>query len=64
MNPLLTKLKQQSGLENNTDQDSIDCFFQLIIKESCDTLLKWRGEPFPFDEDIAVRLLKEHFGVK
>ena len=61
---LLEKLKQQSGLENNPDQEGITQFFELIIKESCDILMKWRGEPFPFDEDIAVRLLKEHFGVK
>jgi hypothetical protein len=25
--------------------------------------MKWKREPFPFDEDVAVRLLKEHFGV-
>jgi hypothetical protein len=37
---------------------------QLIIQESCQVLLNWKDEPFPFDENLAVRLLKEHFEVE
>lgn len=37
---------------------------ELVVLECCDVLLKWKNEPFPFDEDLAVSLLKEHFGVK
>ena len=39
-------------------------FAELIIQESCQVLLNWKDEPFPFDENLAVRLLKEHFGVE
>ena len=39
-------------------------FAELIIRECATELLKWKDEPFPFDEDLAVRLIKDHFGVK
>jgi hypothetical protein len=39
-------------------------FAELIIADACHVLLNWKGEPFPFDEDLAVSLIKEHFGVK
>jgi hypothetical protein len=38
-------------------------FAELIIQECASVLLKWKGEPFPFDEDLAASLIKEHFGV-
>jgi hypothetical protein len=37
---------------------------ELIIQESCQVLLNWKDEPFPFDENLAVRLLKEHFNLE
>ena len=39
-------------------------FAELIVQECASVLLKWKGEPFPFDEDLAASLIKEHFGVK
>jgi hypothetical protein len=39
-------------------------FAELIVKECTEVLLKWKGEPFPFDEDLAVSLIKEHFSLK
>ncbi len=39
-------------------------FAELIIQDACAVLLNWKKEPFPFDEDLAVSLIKEHFGVK
>lgn len=39
-------------------------FAELIVRECVEVLLKWKGEPFPFDEDLAASLIKEHFGVK
>jgi hypothetical protein len=39
-------------------------FAELILKECCEILLKWKSEPFPFDEDTAVSLLKEYFNIK
>lgn len=37
---------------------------ELILAECTEVLLKWKGEPFPFDEELAASLIKEHFGVK
>ena len=39
-------------------------FAELIVQECADVLLKWKNEPFPFDEDLAASLIKEHFGVE
>ena len=39
-------------------------FAELIIQDACTVLQNWKKEPFPFDEDLAVSLIKEHFGVK
>lgn len=39
-------------------------FAELIVQDACTVLQNWKEEPFPFDEDLAVSLLKEHFGVK
>ena len=39
-------------------------FAELIVRECADVLLKWKGEPFPFDEDLAASLIKEHFGIE
>ena len=47
-------------IELETDPETEDLILPLndaIIKE-------WKKEPFQFDEDLAVSLLKEHFGVK
>ena len=41
----------------------INKFAELIVKECTEVLLKWKGEPFPFDEDLAASLIKEHFEV-
>ena len=39
-------------------------FTELIVKECVEVLLKWKGEPFPLDEDLAASLIKEHFNLK
>lgn len=39
-------------------------FARLLLQECCAVLQKWKGEPFPFDEDVAVSLIKEHFSLK
>jgi hypothetical protein len=36
---------------------------KLIIEECCCIISEWKTEPFPFDEDVAVDLLRKHFGV-
>lgn len=37
---------------------------ELIIQESCQVLLNWKDEPFSFDENLAVSLLKKHFNLE
>jgi hypothetical protein len=44
--------------------DELEKFAELIVGDACRVLLKWKGEPFPFDEDLAVSLIKEHFEIK
>ncbi len=39
-------------------------FTELIIKECANTIENWKKEPFPFDEDLAVKLIYEHFGLE
>lgn len=69
MNERIRALTRQNERINNlceigpVQRAEVEQFVEAIIMESCDVLRKWKGEPFPFDEDVAVRLLKEHFGV-
>ena len=51
----------------NTDKllpAQLNKFAELILKDCCEILVKWKSEPFPFDEDTAVSLIKEHFNIK
>jgi len=41
-----------------------DALAELIIADICEALQSWKGEPFPFDEDLAIDLIREHFGMK
>ena len=43
--------------------DQFDVIVKLIVEDSIDQLRKWKGEPFPFDEETAVWILKQHFGL-
>jgi hypothetical protein len=69
MNERIRALARQNERINNlceigpVQRAEVEQFVEAIILESCDVLRKWKREPFPFDEDVAVRLLKEHFGV-
>jgi len=64
MNERILDLARQVWPDPNTSHVNHEKFAQLIIQESCQVLLNWKDEPFPFDENLAVRLLKEHFGVE
>jgi hypothetical protein len=46
------------------EMEDFEKFIELIVQDSCDVLLKWKNEPFPFDEKLAASLIREHFGVK
>ena len=77
MNERIEKLAEQVGLWNDMEPTrrsgryvghmnvaDVEKFAELIVEECADVILKWKVEPFPFDEDLAVRLIKDHFGVK
>jgi hypothetical protein len=44
--------------------DQLDVLARLIIEDSIQQLTNWKNEPFPFDEDTAVWILKKHFGIE
>lgn len=39
-------------------------FTELIIQECSKVILEWKKEPFPFDEETAVSIIHEHFGIE
>ena len=77
MNERIRELAEKANIEFTYDptekptrafaecwEDELEKFARLIVQECASVLLKWKGEPFPFDEDLAASLIKEHFGVE
>ena len=64
MNERIRKLMLEAGYAAPELAGRANKLAELIVKECADVLLKWKVEPFPFDEDIAASLIKEHFGVE
>lgn len=70
MNPRIKELIKQctswSDGSTWTQREVFDKekFAELIVREAIEQILNWRKEPFPFDEQTAVWILKEHFGVE
>lgn len=67
MNERILEIAKQAGLKFPSETDlspQEEKFAELIVGECAEVLLKWKAEPFPFDEDLAVSLIKEHFGVE
>lgn len=63
MNERIKELAEQC-YEDNSTQIDVYKFAELIIKECSDVILNWKKEPFPFDEDTAVSIIHEHFGIE
>jgi hypothetical protein len=56
---------EQTGADRYYDYNYFDRrYAELILEECARVITAWKGEPFPFSEDLAVRLIKTHFGVK
>jgi len=55
---------KSEGLIVPDEKLDVEKFAELIVEECANVLLKWKNEPFPFDEDVAVSLIREHFGIK
>lgn len=64
MNERLKEIAIEAKVEHCISHVRLQEFSELIIQECANVLLKWKNEPFPFDEDVAVSLIKEHFGIK
>ena len=63
--PMLERFAAQSLVEYDGELIfSKEKFAELIVQESIKQLLEWKNEPFPFDENTAAWILKEHFGIK
>jgi hypothetical protein len=65
----LLELKQQAGIQDNPDQEGLDLFAELIVKE-CMACSTWVGkmntnsvEPIHTAHAINQRI-KQHFGVE
>jgi hypothetical protein len=39
-------------------------FAELLIQDCCKVIQEWKKEPFPFDEDLAVELIHQNFGLE
>jgi len=70
MNQLIKELAQSAGYGserwNSTEdvEQFMEKFAELIVQESIKEILKWKIEPFPFDEDTAVWILQQHFNME
>ena len=70
MNKLITELKQQAGIDANPDQEGLDIFAKLIIKECSEiarrTILTGSGvDPDNFTGTVTtVQQINQHFGVE
>ena len=64
MNERLKEIAIKAQVEHCVSHVRLQEFTELIVRECAEVLLKWKQEPFPFDEDLAASLIKEHFGVK
>ncbi len=75
MNEQIKQIAEQAGLELDDDaaleppppiyyitEKDLEKFTELLIKECSKVIQNWKKEPFPFDEDLAVQLIHEHFG--
>jgi hypothetical protein len=60
MNELINQLKQQAGIDYNPDQEGLDLFAELIVKE-CIKAYNDDGYQTEYEQDQKVL---KHFGVE
>lgn len=54
---------EKLGITYTFSERALEAFVQEIVKECSSEIMKWKGEPFPFDENTAVWIIKEHFKI-
>lgn len=71
MNERIKEIARQAGLNApyGSDHEGLRDFdyrkfAELIVRDAIKEILEWKNEPFPFDENTAVWILKKHFGIK
>ena len=66
MNERIRELKQQAGIDFNPDQEGLDLFAELIVRECIKLAVpedSYRDEWFKAKCDVMDRI-KKHFGVE
>lgn len=63
MNQRLKELMIEAGYAAPEIASRANKLAELVALECCSVLEKWKVEPFPFDEDVAISLIKEHFDI-
>lgn len=71
MTDLVNDLMYRAGLTaqgcwdemDDYDHRAIERFARLIVDECANEILKWQHEPYPFDPEFAVKIIKQHFGI-
>jgi hypothetical protein len=63
MNNRIQELAEQC-YEDNSTQIDVNKFAELLIQDCCKVIQEWKKEPFPFDEDLAVELIHQNFGLE
>jgi hypothetical protein len=58
MNERIKELKQQAGIQDNPDQEGLDLFAELIVKECIQAVDNVGG----YNEEFHMNAIKEHFG--
>ena len=58
---ILQQLKQQAGIEDNPDQEGLDLFAELIVRECAGVVEKNLFESIGWNTSKKV---KQHFGVE
>jgi hypothetical protein len=62
MSERIKELKLQAGIQDNPDQEGLDLFAELIVRECADLIdsMDHSSQYFPHVADT----IKQHFGVK
>lgn len=60
MNSLIKRLKAESGIDDNPDQEGLDLFAELIVQECADVADRAWNDAGTYPGN----LVRKHFGVK
>lgn len=64
MNERILELARQIWPDPNVSHVNHEKFAELLIQDCCKAIENWKKEPFPFDEDLAVELIHQNFGLE